>query len=62
MPAKWSALKVNEAMDMVEEYVNQTVEPPEQATIVATEARNISNLPQYVDQYLVRIIGAIDRA
>jgi len=53
---------VSEAMDMVEEYVNQTVEPLEQARIVAIEARNIPNLPQYVDQYLVRIIGEIDRA
>jgi len=62
MPVKWSALKVNDAMDMVEEYVNQAVEPLEQARIVAREARNIPNLPQYVDQYLVRIIGEIDRA
>jgi len=53
---------VSEAMDMVEEYVNQAVEPMEQARIVASEARNILNLPQYVDQYLVRIIGEIDRA
>ena len=62
MPVKWSALKVNEAMDMVEEFVGQAVEPLEQARIVASEARNIPNLPQYVDQYLVRIIGEIDRA
>ncbi len=62
MPVKWSALKVNEAMDMVEEFVDQVVEPLEQARIVAREARNIPNLPQYVDQYLVRIIGEIDRA
>ena len=62
MPVKWSALKVNEAMDMAEEYVNQVIEPLEQARIVASEARNIPNLPQYVDQYLVRIIGEIDRA
>jgi len=62
MPVKWSALKVNEAMDMVEEYVNQAVEPLEQVRIVASEARNISNLPQYVDQHLIRIIGEIDRA
>ena len=62
MPIKWSALKVNEAMDMVEEYVSQAVEPLEQARIVASEARNIPNLPQYVNQYLVRIIGDIDRA
>jgi len=26
MPIKWSALRVNEAMDMVEEFVNQAVE------------------------------------
>lgn len=62
MPVKWSALKVNDAMDMVEEYVNQAVEPLEQVRIVAIEARNIPNLPQYVDQYLLRIIGEIDRA
>ena len=62
MPVKWSALRVNEAMDMVEEYVNQVVEPLEQAGIVVSEARNIPNLPQYVDQYLLRIIGEIDRA
>jgi len=62
MPIKWSPLMVSEAMDMVEEYVNQTVGPLEQARIVASEARNIPNIPQYVDQYLVRIIGEIDRA
>ena len=62
MPIKWSPLMVSEAMDIVEEYVNQAVEPMEQARIVASEARNIPNLPQYVDQYLVRIISEIDRA
>ena len=29
MPVKWSALKVNDAMDMVEEFVNQAIEPLE---------------------------------
>ena len=62
MSVKWSALMVNEAMDMVEEYVNQAVEPLEQVRIIASEAGNIPNLPQYVDQYLLRIIGEIDRA
>ncbi|MFC2040730.1 hypothetical protein ACFLTY_00180 [Chloroflexota bacterium] len=62
MPIKWSPLMVNEAMDMVEEYVDQVVEPLEQAMIVVSEARNIPNLPQYVDQHLLRIIGEIDRA
>jgi hypothetical protein len=62
MPIKWSPLKVSEAMDMVEEYVNQAVEPLEQARIIAREALKIPNLPQYVSQHLLRIIGEIDRA
>jgi len=62
MPVKWSALKVSEAMDMAEEFIGQAIEPLEQARIVAREARNIPNLPQYVDQYLLRVIGEIDRA
>ncbi len=62
MPVKWSALKVNEAMDMVEVFVDHVVEPLEQARIVVSEARNIPNIPQYVDQHLLRIIGEIDRA
>ena len=61
MPIKWSALRVSEAMDMVEEFVNQTVEPLEQAKIVANEARNIANLPQYLDQRLARLAIDIDR-
>ncbi|MFC1902708.1 hypothetical protein ACFLX4_01390 [Chloroflexota bacterium] len=61
MPIKWSTLRVSGAMDTVEEFVNQAAEPLEQARIVAQEARNIPNLPQYVDQYLMRIIGEIDR-
>ena len=47
---------------MVEELVSQAVEPMEQARIVTQKARNIPNLPQYVDQHLVRIIGEIERA
>ncbi len=61
MPIKWSPLRVSEAMDMVEEFVNQAAEPLEQAKIVASEARNIANLPQYLDQRLVRLIIDIER-
>jgi hypothetical protein len=61
VPIKWSALKVIEAMDMVESYVNQAIEPLEQARNVVKEARDIPNLPQYIDQYLLRIISEIDR-
>ena len=61
MPIKWSALMVSEAMDMVEEHVNQAADPLEQAKIVANEARNIPNLPQYLDQRLVRLVCDIER-
>ncbi len=61
MHIKWSALRVSEAMDMVEEFINQAAEPLEQAKIVASEARNIANLPQYLDQRLVRLIIDIER-
>jgi hypothetical protein len=62
MPIKWSALKVSEAADMIEELINQAAEPLEQARLVAREARKINNLPQYVDQDFLRILGEIDRA
>ena len=61
MPIKWSALKVSEAMDMAEEFVNQADEPLAQAKIVAAEARKIANLPQYIDYRLARLIGDIER-
>ena len=61
MPIRWSALRVSEAMDMVEEFVNHASEPLEQAKIVATEARNIANIPQYLDQRLARLIIDIER-
>ena len=61
MPIKWSALRVSEAMDMVEEFVNQAAEPLEQAKLVANEARNITNIPQYLDQRLIRLIIDIER-
>ena len=61
MPIKWSALRVSEAMDMVDEFVNQAAEPLEQAKLVANEARSIPNLPQYLDQRLVRLVIDIER-
>ena len=61
MPIKWNALMVSEAVDMVEEYVNQAIEPLEQAKLVTTEARKIPNLPGYIDQHLLRLISEIER-
>ena len=61
MPIKWSALKVSEAADRIEELINQAAEPLEQAKIVALEARKIDNLPQYIGQGLNSILAEIER-
>ena len=42
MPVKWSAVKLSEAIDMVEGYVDQAVEPLEQALLVAEEAKRLT--------------------
>ena len=61
MPIKWSALKVSEAADMIEEFLNQAAEPLEQARIVAKEALKIDNLPQYVSQHINSILSELER-
>jgi len=61
VPIRWSALKVSEAADRIEEHFNQAVEPLEKARTAAREARKIAGLPQYIDQDLTRIISDIDR-
>ena len=62
MPIRWSALKVSEAAGMVEDFLNQAIEPLECAREAAREAKKIDNLPQYIDDGFNRIIGEIDRA
>ena len=61
MPIKWSALEVSEAMDKTEVYIDQIREPLQKAKDILSEARTIPNIPSYLDQYLVRTIGEIDR-
>jgi hypothetical protein len=61
VPIRWSALKVSEAADKIEKLVNQAAPPLEQARVVAREALNLPNLPQYIEQDFNRIIGEIDR-
>ena len=61
MPIKWNPLKVNEVMDTVEAYINLAIEPLELARLATREALKIPNLPQYVTQHLMRIIGDIDQ-
>jgi hypothetical protein len=62
MPIRWSAVKVSDSADMIEEFVNLAVEPLEQARVVAREALKLPNLPQYIEWDFNRIIGEIDRA
>ena len=61
MPIKWSAVKVSEAMDEVEQQVSLAEVFFAEARAQAEAARNIANLPQYVDQRLVHLIGDIER-
>jgi len=62
VPIRWNTLKVTEAADMAEEFLNQAVEPLECARNVAREALKIDNLPQYISDGFNRVIGDIDRA
>ena len=61
MPIKWSAVKVNEAMDDVERQINLAGSFLAEATVKAEAARKIANLPQYIDQRLIRLTYDIQR-
>jgi len=61
MPIKWSAVKVNEAMDEVERQITLAEAFFTEAKAKATEARRIANLPEYIDQRLRHLISDIER-
>ena len=61
MPIKWSAVKVNEAMDEVEKQVFLADQFISEAKVRAEEAKKIANLPQYVEQHVSRLIYQIER-
>ena len=61
VPIKWSAVKVSEAMDGVERQINLAGSFLAEAKVKAEAARNIDDLPQYVDQRLVHLISQIER-
>lgn len=46
---------------MVEEFIDQSAEPLEQARLVAIAARSIADIPQYVDERLAHLLGSIGR-
>ena len=61
MPIKWSALQVSEAMDEVERQLSLAEVFLAEAKAKAREAREIANLPAYLDDRLVRLIIQIER-
>lgn len=61
MPIKWSAIKVNEAMNEVEHQINLADVFLSEAKAKAEAARRIENIPQYIDQRLVSLIHDIER-
>jgi len=61
MPIKWSAVKVSKAIDKVEQQVALTEPFFEEAKKLAAEAKNIANLPTYMDDRFNRIIGQVER-
>ncbi len=60
MPIKWSAVKVSEAMDDVERQINLAESFLAEAKDKAEAARAIADLPQYLDQRLIRLITDIE--
>jgi len=61
MPIKWSATKVSEAMDEVENQVILADQFIAEAKVKAEAAKKIPNLPQYMEQRFNRLIDQLNR-
>jgi len=61
MPIKWSALQVSQAMDEVEHQLGLAEAFLDEAKVKVSEARNIANLPGYLDERLFRLVIQIER-
>jgi len=61
MAIKWSAVKVSEAMDEVEQQVFLADQFIAEARTKAQAAKRISNLPQYMEQRINRLIDQLGR-
>ena len=60
MPIKWSALKVSEAVDEIEELMNSIRPTLWQMREKAEELREIPNLPGYIDQPTASMTFKVD--
>ena len=61
MAIKWSAVKVSEAMDEVEQQVILADQFIAEAKAKAEAAKRISNLPQYMEHRINRLIDQLRR-
>jgi len=61
MPIKWSAVKVSEAMDEVEQQVLLADQFIAEARAKAEAAKRISSLPQYIEHHINRLIDQLER-
>ena len=61
MPIKWSAVKVNEAMDEVEAQVLLADQFIAEAKTKVEAARKIPNLPGYMEHRFNRLIDQLNR-
>ena len=61
MPIKWSAVKVSEALDEVEQQVMLADQFVAEARVKVAQAQKIANLPQYIDQRLSRLEDQLQR-
>jgi len=60
MPIKWSALKVSEAVDEIEELMNSIRPTLWRMREKAEELREIPNLPGYIDQPTASMTFKVD--
>jgi hypothetical protein len=51
VPIRWSALKVEDAAAMAEEFAAQLKGPAESIKAVAEEALKLPNIPEYIQQH-----------
>ncbi len=61
MPIQWSAVRVNDAMDMIELLYKEAKDPLDQASLLVEQAKEFENLPEYMLQRLSRLDFAIER-
>ena len=61
MSIKWSAVKVSEAMDEVEQQVLLANQFIAEAKTKAEAAKRIGNLPQYMEHRISRLIDQLER-